>query len=38
MIDVNYTYYSDYFAIYTNIESAIHLKLMSSVNYISFKS
>ena len=38
MIDVNYTYYSDYFVIYTNIESAILLKLMSSINYICFKS
>ena len=38
MIDANYTYYSDYFAIYTNIESVVHLKLMLSVNYICFKS
>ena len=37
MIDANYTYYSDYFAIYTNIESVVHLKLLS-VNYICFKS
>ena len=37
MINVNYTYYSDYFAIYTNIESVVHLKLMLSVNYTSIK-
>lgn len=37
MINVNYTYYSDYLAIYTNVESVVHLKLMLSVNYTSIK-